>query len=218
MTPEQFIDVFRECRASAILRTDDPEAIAPAMDAAIAGGFRIVEFTLTCPNALDHIEAFAVRDDVIVGAGTVLTIEQARQSVEAGARCLVSPVLDPAIIAEAGRLNVAVMPGCFTATEMLTAHRAGADLCKLFPSPAPGNEAGPAYIKSILAPMPFLKIVPTNGVNQANAGAFLEAGAWAVGFTTALFDPADLAAHRFDSIERRARDLLDAVRAPARAH
>ena len=217
MTPEQFIDAFREARTSAILRTDDPEVIRPAMDAAIAGGFRIIEFTLTCPDAFDHIAAYAGRDEIIVGAGTVLTIDDARRAVEAGARCLVSPVMDPAVIQEAHRLQVAIMPGCFTATEMMAAHRAGAHLCKLFPGPGPGREAGPMYVRSILAPLPFLRIVPTNGVTLENARGYLEAGALAVGFTTALFDPVDLAAHRFDSIERRARALLDACGASLQA-
>lgn len=213
MTPEAFVEAFHHHRASAILRTDDAEAIRPAMDAAIAGGFRVIEFTLTCPDVYEHLAAYANRDDVILGAGTVLTIEQARKAVDAGARCLVSPVMDPEIIAEAKRLGVAMMPGCHTATEMHAAYVAGADLCKLFPAPG----TGPTYIKSILAPLPFLKIVPTNGVHENNAEAYLKAGAYAVGFTTALFDPNDLAARRFEKIEARARKLLDAISAPAPA-
>ena len=211
MTPDAFVQAFHEARASAILRTADPEAMQPAMDAAVRGGFRIIEFTLTCPDVYEHLAAYAQRDDLIVGAGTVLTVEQAERSVEAGARCLVSPVMDPEIIAAAVRLEVAIMPGCFSATEMFDAHRHGAHLCKLFPAPG----TGPTYVKSILAPLPFLKIVPTNGVHQNNAEAFLKAGAHAVGFTTALFDPNDMAAGRFEMIEQRARTLLDAVGAPA---
>ncbi|MCZ6835852.1 MAG: bifunctional 4-hydroxy-2-oxoglutarate aldolase/2-dehydro-3-deoxy-phosphogluconate aldolase [Planctomycetota bacterium] len=210
MTPDAFVQEFHDAKASAILRTDDPDVIRPAMDAAIKGGFKIIEFTLTCPDAYEHIAHYAQRDDLIVGAGTVLSVEQAQRSVEAGARCLVSPVMDREIIETANRLGVACMPGCHTATEMFEAHRAGAQLCKLFPAPG----TGPTYVKSILAPMPFLKIVPTNGVHQNNAQSYLKAGAYAVGFTTALFDPNDLKAYKFDSIEARARNLLDAVRSP----
>lgn len=217
MTPEEFVEAFHEAKASAILRTDDPDAVRPAMDAAIRAGFRIIEFTLTCPDVFEHIAAYAGRDDVIVGAGTVLSVDDARRSVEAGAKCLVSPVMDPEVIAESQRLNVAAMPGCLTATEMFTAHRAGAHLCKLFPNPAPGSEPGPVYVRSILAPMPFLKIVPTNGVNADNAAAFLDAGAHAVGFTTALFDPAEMASGNFAAIEQRGRRLLDAAGAPVAA-
>ena len=91
---------------------------------------------------------------------------------------------------------------------MLAAHRAGAPLQKLFPAPG----IGPAYVRACLGPLPFLKIVPTHNVDAANARAWLEAGAHAVGFTQSLFDAADIQAGRFDRIEEQARVLLAAVR------
>ena len=118
-------------------------------------------------------------------------------------------MVDEAVIEEAGRLGVAVMPGTHTPTEMLRAHRAGAQLQKLFPAPG----IGPAYVSACLGPMPFLRIVPTSGVTAENAAAYLKAGAFAVGFVAPLFDPADMRAGAFDSIENRARTLLRAVRA-----
>ncbi len=206
MTPAEFTTFFHEQRASAILRTDLPDAVAPAMDAAIRAGFRICEFTLTVPHAFEHIAAFSKRDGIVVGAGTVLTVADARRAVEAGARFLVSPVVDEAVIEEASRLGVAVMPGTHTPTEMLRAHRAGAALQKLFPAPG----IGPAYVKACLGPMPFLRIVPTSGVDASNAAAYFAAGAFAVGFVAPLFDAADLAAGRFARIEQRGRELLAA--------
>ncbi len=116
------------------------------------------------------------------------------------------------MIEQARVLDVAVMPGTHTPTEMLRAHRAGAQLQKLFPAPA----TGASYVRSCLGPMPFLRIVPTNGVDTRNAADFLEAGAHAVGFVTPLFDPAELRAGRFDRTEQRARDLLGAVAAACR--
>ena len=107
MRPEAFVELFGTVRASAILRTELADAVAPAMDAAVRAGFRIVEFTLTTPGALEHIESFAARADLVVGAGTVLTPDDARAAVAAGARYLVSPVVDPAVIEEAARLGVA---------------------------------------------------------------------------------------------------------------
>jgi len=213
MKPDEFITRYREARASAILRTSVVEAAAPAMEAAIRAGFTIVEFTLTTPGALDLITAFARREGIVVGAGTVLSPDEALNAVEAGAEFLVAPVVDEAVIEEARRLGVAVMPGAFTATEMLAAHRAGAPLVKLFPAPG----TGPTYVKSILASMPFLRIVPTNGVHENNAAAYLKAGALAVGFTTALFDANDLAAGAFDRTEEKARKLLQATGAPTDA-
>jgi 2-dehydro-3-deoxyphosphogluconate aldolase/(4S)-4-hydroxy-2-oxoglutarate aldolase len=100
-----------------------------------------------------------------------------------------------------------MMPGTHTPTEMLEAHRAGAQLQKLFPAPG----IGPAYVHACLGPMPFLRIVPTSGVDESNAAAYLEAGSFAVGFVAPLFDPGDMAAGRFDRIEQRGRALLAAV-------
>ena len=208
MSPEDFVMQFKAARASAILRTHDQQAARRAMDAAIRGGFHIVEFTLSIPNALDLIEEFSARSDLIVGAGTVLTVEEAREAVRAGAKFLVSPVVDEAVIEEAVAQNVAAMPGCSTPTEMLRAHRAGAGLQKLFPAQA----AGPAWVKQTLGPMPFLNIVPTAGVDLATGPEYLRAGAFAVGFVNSLFDPKDITDENWGAIESRAAAMLDAVR------
>lgn len=208
MQPDAFVEFFGRQKASAILRTDIAEAAAPAMDAALRAGFRVVEFTMTVPDVLDRIGEFSRRDGVVVGAGTVLTAEDARAAVEAGARFLVSPVVDEAVIEEAARLGVAAMPGTHTPTEMLRAHRAGAALQKLFPAPG----IGAPFVRACLGPLPFLRIVPTSGVDAGNVGDYLQAGAFAVGFVAPLFDAADMAAGAFDRIEARGRALLDAVR------
>jgi 2-dehydro-3-deoxyphosphogluconate aldolase/(4S)-4-hydroxy-2-oxoglutarate aldolase len=208
VTPETFVERFGREKASAILRTDDTEKAAQAMEAAIRGGFTVVEFTLTIPGVFDLVREFSQREGLVVGTGTVMEEHEARQSVAAGARFLVSPVVDERVIAAANELEVACMPGCHTPTEMLRAHRAGAQLCKLFPAPG----GGPAWVKSVLGPMPYLKIVPTNGVDEHNAGEWIAAGAFAVGFVATLFDPADLAAGRWDAIEARARRCLAAAR------
>ncbi len=180
------------------------------MEAAVAGGFAIIEFTLTTPGALDLIESFSKRPGISVGAGTVLTVDEAKAAVDAGACYLVSPVVDEAVIETARSLGVAMMPGTHTPTEMLRAHRAGAPLQKLFPAPG----IGPDYVRACLGPMPFLRIVPTSGVDASNAAAYLKAGAFAVGFVTSLFDPEVIAAGRFDEIEQRAARLLSTAGAP----
>ena len=207
MNPSAFVAHLGALKATAILRTDLESAVAPAMEAAVRGGFRIVEFTLTTPGALKCIEEFSQREGLVVGAGTVLTIEDARVAVERGARFLVSPVTDRAVIQEAAHLGVSMMPGCHTPTEMLEAHRAGAPLQKLFPGPG----LGAAYVRAILGPLSFLRIVPTSGVDETNAAAYLDAGAHAIGFVNPLFDPEDLRAGRFDRIEERARRILQSL-------
>lgn len=209
MTPGDFVSLLRQERSSAILRANDAEAGRRAMEAAVRGGFRVVEFTLTTPRALELVAEFARRPDLVVGAGTVLSVAQAREAVGAGARFLVSPVADEAIIAEARTLGVAILPGTFTPTEMWKAHQLGAPLVKLFPAPG----TGPTYVRQIVGPFPMLKIVPTAGVDASNAAAYLEAGAWAVGFVSSLFAAEDLAEGRFDRIEERARQLRTAAAA-----
>jgi len=206
--PDDFVDLLGREKASAILRTHVEEAASPAMDAAVRAGFRIVEFTLTIPGVLDRIAEFARRDGLVVGAGTVMTVDDARAAVEHGARFLVSPIVDEAVIEEAARLGVACMPGTHTPTEMARAHAAGAQLQKLFPAPG----LGPAYVKACLGPMPFLRIVPTNGADADNAAEWLRAGAHALGFVAPLFDANEVAQGQVDRIEARARTLLAAVR------
>ena len=207
MTAEAFIKQFGETKASAILRTNDQGKAALAMEAAIRGGFKIIEFTLTVPGVYELVKDFSRRADLVVGTGTVMDAKQARLSVEAGARFLVSPVVDEAVIHAANDLGVASMPGTHTPTEMLRAHRAGAQFCKLFPCP----HGGPDWVRSVLGPMPYLNIVPTNGVDQHNAGEWIAAGAFGVGFVAPLFVADDIATGRWDAIEERARQCLAAL-------
>lgn len=204
---EAVLNDIREARAIAILRSNDHAAARGALAAAVRGGFRVLEVTLSTPGAVEIIADLSRDDQLLIGAGTVLTVEQARASVRAGARFLVSPVLDVDVIAEATRLGCTMMPGCATPTELWNAHRAGAALQKLFPAPA----GGPDWLRAVLAPMPFLRVIPTNGVEVENATEWLAAGAFAVGCVRALFPPDELAGHAWDAIEARARALLAAV-------
>ncbi len=202
------LDIMARERCSAILRTSIPDAVAPAMQAAVDGGFRVIEFTLTTPDAYDHIARFAKNSELLVGAGTVLDLDQAEAAARAGARFLVSPVTDERLIRHAVANDLVVVPGCATPTEMLTAHRAGAQIVKLFPGPADG----PGFVRACLGPLPFLRIFPTSGVTLENAAAHLEAGAFGVGFVASLFDPEDIEARRFDAIRSRAEQMIRAVR------
>jgi len=209
MRADEFVELLRRERALAILRTHLEDRAAPAMEAAVRGGFRILEFTLNSPGALERIAEFSRRPGLVVGAGTVLEPDEARAALDAGASFLVSPVLDEGVVRIAVDAGVAMIPGTQTPTEMLRAHRAGALLQKLFP--APGR--GPAFVRACLGPLPFLRLVPTNDIDADNAADYLRSGAFAVGCGNLLFDPADLGARRFSAVERRAAALLSAVRA-----
>lgn len=206
-----FTAALAQHRAVAIMRAASRDHAAAAMWAAVEAGFRVVEFTVTTPGAMSLVAEFARDGRLTVGAGTVMDPETAGEAVRAGARFLVSPVLDERVVACARALGVAAVPGCFTPTELWRAHAAGAAAQKLFP--APGDVA--AFVRSVLGPLPFLTLVPTNGVDAANAGAVLQAGAAAVGFTTPLFAPTLVQAGDLAAIGERATALLAAVRSAA---
>lgn len=165
--------------------------------------------TLTTPDALEHISALSERHGLVIGAGTVLTVDAAKEAMAAGARFLVSPVTDPAVITFCRQHDLVSVPGTHTPTEMMAAHRAGADLVKLFPAPA----NGPDFVRAVRGPLPFLRIFPTSGVTEENVDAWFAAGAFGLGFVASLFDAKDIEAKRFDAITARAQRLLAKVKA-----
>jgi 2-dehydro-3-deoxyphosphogluconate aldolase/(4S)-4-hydroxy-2-oxoglutarate aldolase len=167
------------------------------------GGIAHVEFTLTSPGAPAAITA-ACRDfgrDMVIGAGTVLTPEDARACIDAGARFLVTPAFVPDVIFEANAAEVSIVCGAYTPTEMLEAHRAGADYIKLFPA----TRVGPGYVQDVLAPLPFLKIVPTGGVTPENTADFLRAGAYSVAVGSSLVSRSAVAEGNWAEITRVAK-------------
>lgn len=200
--------------AVAVVRLYDTEAAIRVADALHAGGVTALEITVTVPDACAVIAAIARRfgDEVCVGVGTVLDAATARRAVAAGAQYVVSPVLRREVIEEAHRLGVPAMPGAYTPNEILDAHEAGADVVKIFPT----DTLGPGYLRSVLAPMPFLRLMPTGGVTPDNVGLWLDAGAVAVGLGGALVDVALIAAGDWAAITARARRVTRSV-AEARA-
>jgi 2-dehydro-3-deoxyphosphogluconate aldolase/(4S)-4-hydroxy-2-oxoglutarate aldolase len=197
--------------ALAVVRLPRADDVLPVAQALHAGGVSAIEVTMTVPGALHAIERLARQGDegLLIGVGSVLDAETARRAVEAGARFVVSPVFRAEVVEEAQRHGAAALPGAFTPTEILRAHEAGADLVKVFPSDA----LGPAFIKGVLAPMPFLRLVPTGGVTPANAGSWIRAGAAAVGLGSALVDTALVARGDWRMITNLARRTVDEVAA-----
>ncbi len=198
-----------ERRVSAILRWPDTEVARRAMRAAVAGGIRMVEFTLTTPGALELVSEFSREPELLVGAGTVLTVGEARAAAAAGARFLVSPVVDRGVIAEASALDAVAVPGAYTPTEMQTAIRAGAEVVKLFPAPADIA----THVSQIRGPFPDLRILPTAGVTPENFAAVLRAGAFGVGLVGSLFVSEDLRRGDFEAVERRAAGIMKTLEA-----
>lgn len=193
----------------AVIRTSDPSKLAPLFAALADGGVAAIEITTTVPEPFKAI-ARAARQmpaDVLVGAGTVLDPETAKRAVAAGAVFIVSPVASTAIVEAAQALGAAAIPGCFSPTEIWTAWQTGADAVKVFPA----TSLGPQYVRDLRAPLPQLRLVPTGGVSLENAGAWIRAGAMAVGVGTALVDTAAVARADWTAISRRARHFVDAV-------
>ncbi len=208
------IDALIHAGAVAVVRLPDASRGEAVVSALLSGGVRAIEVTMTTAGALDLIATLSASfgDALLLGAGSVLTEAHARQAIDAGARYVVSPVLDEAVIAAAHGHDIPALPGAFTPTEIVRAHHAGADLVKVFPA----DSLGPAYIRSVLAPMPFLELMPTGGVTPDNVGAWIAAGAVAVGLGSALVDPRLVSAGDFAGISARARVVTEGI-AHARA-
>lgn len=189
-------------RLVAIVRADAAAVAERVGDAVIDAGLDVLEVPLTTPDALGAIERLRRRHpDALIGAGTVLDATSARLAVLAGAGFLVSPSLHADVLATGHRYGVAVLPGVQTPTEVVAALEAGADLVKLFPA----DEHRPGYVRAIRAALPQAPLVPTGGVDAANARAWLDAGAVALGVGGALTREPALAG-------ARAAELLAAVR------
>jgi len=192
----------------------DFRALAGAL---AAGGVSVVEITLTTPGALAAIRELGDAPGSVVGAGTVLDERSAREVIAAGARFVVSPTLDPAVMRCCREQDVPCVPGALTPRELLEASRAGASSIKLFPA----SLVGPRYIREVLAPLPFLRLVPSGGVSLDNAPDWIRAGAVAVSVGGALVSPALVAEQAWDRLTARARALIDRVaearRQPAEA-
>ncbi len=204
-----------EAGAVAVLRIRRKLSLLPAAEALAEGGVRVLEVTLTSPNALPAIRSLAARftPELIIGAGSVLTAEQVHQVAENEAWFIVSPVVKPDVITAAHACGLPVMPGVFTPTEAQIAHELEADMIKVFPA----GFLGVGYIKALLAPMPHLRLVPTGGVTPATAGEWIEAGAAAVGIGSALADETTIAEGRLSILTERARVLCASIAASRKA-
>ncbi len=175
--------------------------------AAMRGGLRLIEITLTTPGALDAIAALAADPACIVGAGTVLTTREVRDVAAAGGRFAMSPVVDPPVIGAAHAAGLLAVPGAGSATEILTAHRAGAPMVKVFPS---GPLGGPEFIRKIRGPLPHIELVPTSGPTAATIPDYVAAGVAAVGVGAEVF--ANPVPDRVEAAARRIRRAMDAAR------
>lgn len=203
----QFIE---KSRVVAVLRKIQDDVFEDVIDHLVSGGIRVLEITLDSPGALHVIEMAARRfgSDVLVGGGTILTRQQSRDAMNAGANFLVSPHLDIDLLHYAQELNCPFIPGVLTPSEVQSALRAGAEVVKLFPAAT----MGPRYIRELRGPFGDLKVMATGGISPDNAHEFIDAGAWAVGMGSALFPRADVESRDWKAVHDRALRITESIR------
>jgi 2-dehydro-3-deoxyphosphogluconate aldolase/(4S)-4-hydroxy-2-oxoglutarate aldolase len=208
------IDLIAQTRIVAIVRLADLSESLALTRALIAGGINAIEYTLTNRDALRALDELSrtlpevARGEVTLGAGTVLTPEDADASINAGAQFIISPAINFKTIELCKKRNVPIMPGAYTPTEILNAWDAGATAVKVFPARALGAN----FIKDVREPLPFLKLIPTGGISADNVEAYLKAGAFALGVGGNLVDKSLVANRDWNSITQRAQTLIQQAR------
>jgi 2-dehydro-3-deoxyphosphogluconate aldolase/(4S)-4-hydroxy-2-oxoglutarate aldolase len=191
-----------------VIRADSSEHIMAVCEALVAGGINALEITMTTPDALACINEAARRfaPRAITGAGSVTTPQMCRAVIQAGAKFVVTPIMRPEIAPVARNAECVIVMGAFTPTEAQLAYEAGADLVKVFPAESP------AFIKSILAPLPHLKIIATSGVTLQNGSEFLAAGCVALGVGSNLVSAKILRERDWSELTRLASEFVTLIR------
>jgi 2-dehydro-3-deoxyphosphogluconate aldolase/(4S)-4-hydroxy-2-oxoglutarate aldolase len=209
MREQDRLELIQQAGVVAIMRAKSSDQLLAAANAIKAGGVNAIEVTMTTPGALDVISQAVARygADVLFGIGSVLDPESARAAILAGAQFVVCPTLNLKTIELCKRYSVPVMPGAYTATEILNAWEAGADIVKVFPA----SVGGPAYIKAVKAPLPQIKLMPVGGVDLDTTADFIRAGCEIVAVGSALVNQKLLDAQDFDTITERARRFREEV-------
>lgn len=214
MDKAKVLEIVTQCRLVAIVRLDDLSCATELTRAMLDGGVRAIEFTLTnsetpsiVSKLLDQFAEFS-NGHATIGIGSVRTLDEAKLATGSGAQFLVSPITVPAIIEYAVQTSTVSMPGAYTPTEIYSAYQLGADIVKVFPAKA----LGPGYFKDVLAPMPFLKMMPTGGVDLQNMSGYFAAGAVAVGIGSQLISPKSIASRDWTAICEAAKLHAEAAK------
>lgn len=205
---DQFLEQLRQHRLIGIVRADSPESALGAVDAAVEAGLRILEVTFTVPDAPMVITTVRARHPgVLVGAGTLTSGRDVRDAVDAGSQFLVSPGTVDGLVEAMIASGVPALPGTLSPSDVMRARAAGAQAIKVFPAGVMGVE----YMKALMGPFPDLQAVPTGGFGVDAIGAWLKAGAIAVGLGSQLFPAGDLRAEDWSSIATRVAAACAAV-------
>lgn len=201
--------LFSGVAVVAILRRHVPTDLVSCCRALHDGGILAVEITLPTPGSLSAITSLRrkVSGPQLIGAGTITSADDARSAIEAGAQFLVTPTLDTETVLVAKAAGIPICVGAYTPTEALTAYRLGATRVKIFPA----DDLEPSYIRNILAPLPFLPLMPTGHIRLENVPAWFEAGAVAVGVGPTLLPHELIDAENWTGLTAAARKWADTI-------
>lgn len=210
MTKDEVCALIKQVAIIPAIRVSSGSDAHFAAEAVTHGGIPIVEISLAVPGAVELISHLTrSQPKIVVGAGTVLDPGTARQCLDAGASFLTSPSFHPAVVEFAHRVNLAVLPGAMTPTEIVTAWTAGADFVKVFPC---ADVGGPRYIKSLHTSVPQIPLIAAGGVDQKSAGTYILSGAVAIGVGSELIPNEAIARRQTDRILELARRFARLVR------
>lgn len=188
---------------------DRPETVLPLCDALAAGGLPVLEITLRMEGGLEALRlAVAEKPDMLIGAGTVITAEQAEAVIRAGARYVVSPGLDPSLVRLCQDAGLPMLPGVVTPSEVQAGIGLGLDAVKFFPASLMG---GAQMIKTLGGPFPAMKFVPTGGVDFASLPEYLKLGNVLACGGTWMFGRGRIQGGNFEEVTRAARETVDFV-------
>lgn len=211
MDKYQVLQVIEDTGLIAIIRGIVPSKLVKILKALTAGGVKALEITMNNPKPLKMIEevkSIVEDNEVVVGAGTVLDPESARAAIIAGAEFVFSPNLNLKVIELCKRYDKLVIPGVLTPTEIVNAWEKGADLVKIFPA----KILGPEFIKSIMGPLNYIKIIPTGGINLDNAAEYIRAGAFALGVGGGLLSKDILENEDYKALKDKAMAFKKAIK------
>lgn len=204
------LEILKENYIFAVIRGESIEDAIEISKAAIAGGIKNIEITFSTPNATEAIkkliEYYKEDASVIIGAGTVMSLADAKEALNAGASYLVSPHFSLQIAEYSLENEVNYFPGCGTVTEIVNAMNAGCKLIKIFP----GGILGPEFIKNIHGPIPTAELMPSGGVSIDNIQEWKRNGASAVGIGSAL--SRDVKVNGYESVTERSRKFLQKIK------
>lgn len=208
-TREETLNRILDKKAIAVIRMADSSKLIRVVEAILEGGVECVEITMTVPGAIQVIKEVAreIGDQALIGSGTVLDGDTARQTMEAGAQFVVGPIFSPEVVEVAHQHGRVVIPGAFSPAEIVTAWNAGADVVKIFPA----TVLGPKYIKDVRGPLPHIRLCPTGSVTVDNAGEWIKAGAACVGIGSDLLDKQAIQDSRFEILTERAQRMVASI-------